>query len=223
MNQILSVVVGILFVCSGCAWFESKEEKPAQELASDGMDAFKSGDYKDAVESFEKLRDFYPFSKYAILAELKIADSHYHLGAYEEAVFAYEEFVNLHPRNEAVPYALYQIGLCHFEQIDTVDRDSLAAKRALDAFRRLQKQFPRDVYAKKADEHIKKCIKSLAGHDFYVGVFYYKSKRYRSALNRFKRIISEYPDVGIHQKALEYITLCEEALKKAPEKQEKMK
>ena len=50
------------------------------------MDAYDDGDYKVAIENFQKLKDWYPFSKYAILAELKIADSHYHLEQYEEAV-----------------------------------------------------------------------------------------------------------------------------------------
>ncbi len=102
------IVVGIivLFLGSGCSalkktWeaITGKEEiGSAQQLAWEGMDAFEDGDYQDAIESFERLRDWYPFSKYAILAELKIADAHYHLEQYEEAIFAYEEFEKLHPR-----------------------------------------------------------------------------------------------------------------------------
>ena len=169
--------------------------------------------YKKAIESFEKLKDWYPFSKFVILAELKIADAYYNIKEYEEAVAAYEVFENLHPRNEAVPYAIYQIGLCYFEQIDTVDRDQTSAKKALDTFNRLKKQFPVDSYANKAQEHIKKCLKSLAGHEFHVGIFYLKSKHYKAALNRFKSVLSNYPDVGVHQTALQYISLCEALLK----------
>ena len=121
---------------------------PAQQLAWDGMDAYEDGDYKDAIEYFQKLKDFYPFSKYAILAELKIADSHYHLEQYEEAIFAYSEFEKLHPRNEAIPYVIYQIGLCFFVQIDTIDRDQTPAAMALSTFQRLNKQFPDDQYAR---------------------------------------------------------------------------
>ncbi|TES93463.1 MAG: outer membrane protein assembly factor BamD [Desulfobacteraceae bacterium] len=219
MKRILVFGLISLLVVSGCAWFETKEEKTAQELASDGMDQFNRGKYKKAIESFEKLKDWYPFSKFVILSELKIADAYYNIKEYEEAVAAYEEFENLHPRNEAVPYTIYQIGLCYFEQIDTVDRDQTSAKKALDTFNRLKKQFPVDSYTIKAQEHIKKCLKSLAGHEFYVGIFYLKNKHYKAALNRFKSVLSNYPDVGVHQTALQYIALCEALLKEQQEKE----
>ncbi len=202
---------------SGCAWFEHQEEKTAQELVSDGISDYRDGDYKDALESFEKLKDWYPFSKYAILAELKIADAHYELGQYDEAVIAYEDFENLHPRNEAIPYIIYQIGSSYFEQIETVDRDQNNALKALMAFKRLKKQFPDSVYSVKARENIKQCLKSLAGHDLYVGLYYYKTKHYEAALDRFKSIISNYSDVGVHNEALKYIVLCEATIKEQSE------
>ena len=216
------IVVGIitLLLASGCAalkesWdnITGKEETgSAQQLAWDGMDAFEDGDYNNAVENFQQLKDLYPFSKYAILAELKIADAHYHLEQYEEAIFAYEEFEKLHPRNEAIPYVIYQIGLCYFDQIDTIDRDQTPARKALETFQRLNKQFPEDQYARSAAEHIPKCLKSLAGNDYYIGVFYYKSKHYKAALNRFMSVLSNYPDVGYHQEALDYVAICETSL-----------
>jgi len=188
------------------------ETAPAQQLAWDGMDAYEDGDYKDAIEYFQKLKDFYPFSKYAILAELKIADSHYHLEQYEEAIFAYSEFEKLHPRNEAIPYVIYQIGLCYFVQIDTIDRDQTPAAMALSTFQRLNKQFPDNQYARSGAEHLTRCYKSLAGNEYYIGEFYYKSKHYKAALNRFMAVLSIYPDVGYHQKALQYIAKCEASL-----------
>ncbi|MBU0987820.1 MAG: outer membrane protein assembly factor BamD [Proteobacteria bacterium] len=216
MKRFLFVCIIALLALSSCAWFGTKEERPAHELASEGMDQFNSGDYKDAIESFEKLKDWYPFSKYAILAELKIADAHYRLEEYEEAIQAYENFESLHPRNEAIPYVIYQIGLCYFERIDTIDRDQSTAQKALDTFERLRNQFPKNTYAIKAEEHINKCLQSLAGHEFYVGLFYYQTKHYKAALHRFKAVLTKYPDVGVHQKALQYVAQCEELIKNQP-------
>ena len=179
-----------------------QETGTAQELAWEGMDAYNDGKYAAAIEKFQKLKDFYPFSKYTILAELKIADSHYQRGEYEDAIFEYENFEKLHPRNEAVPYVIYQIGMCYFDQIGTPDRDQTSARKALETFNRLIKQFPEDQYARRSDEKISKCLKSLAAHAYGIGVFYYKSEHFDAALQRFKSIISDYPDVGYHQKAL---------------------
>ncbi len=55
-------------------------------------------------------------------------------------------------------------------------------------------------------------LKSLAGNEYYIGVFYYKSKHYKAALHRFMAVLSSYPDVGYHQKALQYIAKCEASL-----------
>jgi len=218
MKRITALLLVSLLLISGCAWFETKEERSAQELVSDGMDQFNDGDYKKAIESFEKLKDWYPFSKFVILAELKTADAYYRLKKYEDAVVGYEDFENLHPRNEAIPYVIYQTGLCYFEQIDTIDRDHTPAIKAMEIFMRLQKQFPGNLYANRAEEHIKKCIKILAGHEFYVAFYYFKTKHYKAALNRFKWVLANYPDVGVHEKALQYIALCEDLLKKQAEK-----
>ena len=109
-------------------------------------------------------------------------------------------------------YVIYQIGRCYFEQLDTIDRDQSVAQMALESFERLVKGFAQTAYADKAREHIKQCQKSLAGHEFYVGMFYYKSRHYRAALQRFKTVVSRYPDVGIHHEALHYIARCEASL-----------
>ena len=194
---------------SGCAWFQSKEKETAQELAEAGMEDFRDEDYAKAIESFEKLKDWYPFSRYAILAELKLGDAHYHRGEYEEAIFAYESFEDLHPKNEAVPYVVYQIGRCYFDRLEVIDRDQTMAKEALHAFERLVRTYPASPFVRKAQEHMKVCYRNLAEHEFYVGLFYYKGKHYEAALERFKAVIKLYPDLGVHHRALKYISLSQ--------------
>ena len=219
MNLRIGLCVAITLWLSGqllgCAWFQVKKEKTARELAEEGTEAFKDEDYRKAIESFEKLRDWYPFSRYSILAELKLGDAHFHRKEYDEAILAYEEFENLHPKNEAVPYVVYQRGRCYFDRLQTIDRDQTMALEAVQTFKRLIRTYPASQYAKKAEEHIKVCNRNLAEHEFYVGMFYYKSKHYRAALERFKAVLRSYPDLGVHRKALGYIPLCQEEMDKA--------
>jgi outer membrane protein assembly factor BamD len=208
--RLIVIVLVQLSLCSGCAWFSRPDiEKPAKELVQDGLKAYEKGDYADSIKQFQKLKDWYPFSKFAIMAELKIADAHYHLNEYPEAIQAYEEFEQLHPRNEATPYVVYQIGQCYYEQMDTIDRDQTSAQKALKVFQRLMRQYPGDPYALQAQTHITKCLQSIAGHEFYVGQFYFKSKHYKAALSRFMAVITQYPDVGVQHQALVYIAQCE--------------
>lgn len=206
----LALGLTLLWLYAGCAFFGQENiEKPAVDLIQDGIEDYDRGNYSSAIKNFEQLKDWYPFSKYAILAELKIADAHYKMAQYAEAIVAYEEFEQLHPRNEAIPYVIYQTGRCYYDQIDTIDRDQSSARKALEIFRRLVRQYPDDSYAARSRTHIAKCLQSLAGHEFYVGRFYFRSKRYPAALERFMAVITDYPDVGIHYQALKYIALCE--------------
>ena len=220
MRKAFITCVMVCIIVSGCGflkelelWFTGEDEEfSAQDLAWNGMDYYEMGDYTRAIDNFEKLKDWYPFSRYAKLAELKIGDAHYKLEQYEEAVFAYEEFEKLHPRNEAIPYVIYQIGRCYFDQIETIDRDQNSARKALEAFKRLKKQYPNDPYARSAEAHITTCYQSLAGNEYIIGKFYYKSKHYKAAYHRFMAVISNYPDVGYHQEALDYLARCEAIL-----------
>jgi outer membrane protein assembly factor BamD len=221
-KKLISVCLCYLFLLTSCATynkvrdfiFKPKDLESVEVLVQNGMDEFESGDYKAALENFQKLKDWYPFSKYVTLAELKIADSHYHLEEYAEAILAYREFADLHPNNEAVPYVIYQIGRCNFDQMDAIDRDQSVTRKALDTFLQLQRQYPNSLYAERATEHINKCLKNLAGNEFYIAMFYYKNKRYDAALQRFKAIVIKYPDVGVNRIALQYIAKCETSLAK---------
>ena len=214
MKLYVSLFLILALGVTGCSSSgQDKPEKPARLLILDGMEAYDSGRYKDALTSFEQMKNWYPFSKYAILAELKIADANYHLQQYPEAIAAYEDFERLHPRNEAVPYVIYQIGRSYFEQIDTVDRDQKSAHNALAAFRRLVNQFPEDQYSRSARLHITSCQQSIMGRDLYVGKFYFKTKQYDAALHRFESIVSQNPDVGYHHEALLHIARCRAYLK----------
>jgi len=203
-----------LLTLTGCSWFNPpyEGEKDARTLAEEGTAAFVNEDYFTAIDAFTTLTDWYPFSKYAILAELKIADAHYHREEYEEAVFAYRNFEKLHPRNEAVPYVIYQTGMCWYKQINTVDRDQRAAEKSIALFTRLKETYPDSPYTRKAEARVKKCHASLAGHEFYVANFYLKNEQYKAALKRFEYLFANYPDTREAKLALEKIPQCREKI-----------
>ncbi len=212
---VFALMLTALAAVGGCALLEpeNNSEKTAQQLADEGADAFLNEDYKDAIKAYTDLKDWYPFSKYAILAELKIADSHFKLEQYDEAIVAYEQFEKLHPRNDAVPYIIDQIGLCWYHRIDTVDRDHSPAKNAMAQFQRLLEQFPDSEQAKTAPERIARCIDNIVGHELYVADFYFKTKEYRASLKRYEYIVEFYPETAQAEIALGKIPACRKALK----------
>lgn len=210
--QVWILAAVVLVSVSGCAGSDAEDTRSAFELATAGMEDFNIGDYTEAIKSFEKIRDWYPFSKYAILAELKLGDAHYKLSNYEDAINAYESFENLHPRNEATPYVIYQIGRCYFDQLGSPDREQSNATKALETFQRLMTSFPSDPHAVRARYHATDCIRSMASHELTVAKYYFKVGRFKAALARFERVIRNYPDVGVQHEALYYLESCRQAI-----------
>lgn len=218
MKRIVCLIC-LAFLVSGCALFNSPKrmEKTADQLAAEGASAFMGGKYRAAITAYTDLKDWYPFSRYAILAELKIADAHFHLKEYIQAIGAYEQFERMHPRNDAIPYVINQIGLSWFNQIDTVDRDITPAKNAMAQFQRLMEQFPDHEHAQEAPERIQACIDKIAGHELYVAKFYIKTGEYLSGLKRLEHIVEFYPGTPQSETALNLIPECA-ALAKDAEK-----
>ena len=181
---------------AGCACLGGKKQpESAEELAEKGMESFEDEDYSDALKAFNTLKERYPYSRYAILAELKVADAHFYRKEYPEAIGAYDDFVQLHPKNEAIPYVKYQIGLCYYEQMLSKDRDQTPTRMAILSFERLLKEHGDSAYAGEATKKINDCRKLLAEHELYVGRFNYKSKHYDAALGRFEGVLTGYIDV----------------------------
>lgn len=193
----------------------STVDKNADMLAMEGMQKMRDKKYGDAVKAFQKLKDQYPYSKYAILAELKLGDAHFYKKNYSEAAIAYEEFARLHPRNEVVPYVLYQIGMCHFLSFSTIDRDQEETQQAIEAFQRVIQNYPKSDYAKKAKKQIFECKKRAVAREFYIGQFYYRSGEYLAAKNRLEKINEKYPDTA---KDLGYDKRLEKMLAKSEKK-----
>ncbi len=200
----LSLVMLLAFVISSCSWssfnikkyFTRKKPEPSpEELMQEGLDKFYSHKYDDALNDFQKVKERYPFSKYATMAELRVADAHYYEEEYPEAVAAYEDFSRLHPQHPEIPRVLYQIGMCHYKQRLSIDRDQTETRAALEAFERVSKTYPKSEYAKKAQILIMKCRDLLAKHELYVAKFYYRTHQYKAAMFRLETVRNNYSDV----------------------------
>lgn len=206
----------------GCASLESffsseEEEIPAAQLMKEGNDRFNDGDFEEAAEAYQKVKDRYPYSEFAIEAEMKMADSLYERDLYEEAYDAYDDFEKLHPKNKEIPYIIYKKGMCHFERVSTIDRDQSHTLKAKEEFERLVKRYPRSEYAAAARKKIRKCYINMAEYELYIGHYYYKRGKYRAAMERYRYLIEHYPDLGQYKEAVEYYAKAKERI---PEEEE---
>ena len=207
----------LVFALSGCGtvkgWFgKKKPDQPPEVLAEEGIKELQKKKYDNAIETFEKVRDRYPYSEQATMAQLKVADAYFFKKKYDEAMQAYKEFEKLHPTSKAVPYCIYREGQCNYRQRSTIDRDQTYTHRAIDEFTRLKQKFPDCQYISKADTYLAHCRKDLADHEFYVAEYYRKTKRPQAALDRYQILIQDYPDHPMVPQAKTYVDECQKTL-----------
>jgi outer membrane protein assembly factor BamD len=225
-KRILLILVILIPMLSGCqfSWPWTKKVDMARAtpegLYQQGVQYYQDGNYKNAVDLFQRLKEEYPLSSFAISAEMGIADSYFSSKDYIEAELAYTEFINLHPTNENLPYAMYQVGMSHYNQLMTIDRDQSETFLALKAFERMAARFPGSRFAVQAEKMIRDCKKTLGEQEFYVGEFYMNIKKYQAALRRFEKITRDYANVGLDYKANQYIL---EAKRRIAEEEAKKK
>lgn len=200
----LVLLLIVILILGGCS-AKRKEKRfggDPDKLYAKALSLFNCGKYQTAMDVFKDVKSYYPESPEALRAEIKIADCHFFLLQYEEAVAIYEEFRKLHPYHGDIPYILFQIGQAYFKQIKSSDRDQTPARKALSNFRYLVENYPPSIFTKAAREKIPICRRSLADHEFLVGRFYYKKGNYRGAAARLEGILRMYPDTGLAPKAL---------------------
>lgn len=200
----------LLFSLSSCAWFGDEPPRPADEVASEAIEEYGQGQYTTALKLFEELMDRFPFSKYSLMAELKIGDCHYYLGQFTEAIEAYDSFRTNHPANEANAYALFQVAMCHYNQIDSIDRDPSGAHSAISTFSRLIRSYPQSPYTEEARARTAAARNFLANHEMYVASFYLKTDRFHQAAGRLQYLVDNYPETSVAKEAEELLALLME-------------
>jgi outer membrane protein assembly factor BamD len=197
----------IILSITACALFGEKApvRSAPESLYQKGQQYYLKGKYKKSIEAFQKLREEYPLSKYTISAEMGIADSYFSTGDYISAESYYNDFVDFHPTNENLPYVMYQLGLCHYNQMLSTDRDQTETRRARDAFEKLISRFPSSKFSFMAERKLRDTRRKLGEHEFYVGQFYFNRKNYGAALRRFEVVNKEYANLGMDYKVSYFI------------------
>lgn len=164
--------------------------------------------YQDAIDKFQEVVDNYPYSEYAVAAELKIADSYFAQERWDEALSYYRDFAELHPEHEKVPYTLYRTALCYARQSGTSNRDQTATRDALGALDQLMTRYPSAAETREAEVLWKELRTKLAEHVFGIGDFYWARAEYQSAAGRYRQVLDAYPGLGLDAEALYKLGLC---------------
>lgn len=194
-KTIFPLLLLALFLIPACT---SKKVEPVEKNAAfyfqEGEEFYEKGLYKDAIASWEKVRDSYYSPELNTLAELKIAEAHFLGEEYIEAAVAYEAFLQNHPNHPRVPDVLYQLGLAYTYQMLAPDQDQTSTTYALNTFRTLKERYPEDRRIGEVQIYIDRCLNMLAARDLIVANYYLRTGYYSAAINRIEGLLEKYPN-----------------------------
>jgi outer membrane protein assembly factor BamD len=161
------------------------------------------------MEKFSLVKNKFPYSKYALAAELRIADTYYEKGSYLESQKLYALYSEFHPQDPRRDYAIFQSGMSYYRLLPSaIDRDQSYGKNAIAEFRSLMDLFPGSLYFKEALDKYTETKVRLAEKEIYIGNFYKKRDSYEAAVVRYKTVIEEYPDLGFDDKMYYEVANC---------------
>lgn len=191
---------------------EKLEQAPVEELYNRATTALEEKEYKKATKLFDEVERQHPYSQWAVQAELMAAFASYKDMRYDEAVLALDRFIELHPGNKDVDYALYLRALCFYEQITDVARDQEVTMEALYALDALVRRFPESQYAREANMKLDLTRDHLAGKEMEIGRYYLNRGHINAAIGRFTAVVKEYQTTthvpeALHRLVEAYTTL----------------
>jgi outer membrane protein assembly factor BamD len=192
------VVLGAA-LAAGAVGCENQEPRTALSYTADAKRAYdealkelQAHNWIEAQTLFREVKRKYHYSKYAKLAELRIADADFEQDKYAEAIRGYRQFVHDHRSDaEEVGYARSRIAESQYKQIgdsfllpSADERDQAVI---LDAFKELKgyvHDYPDAPETAKMRELLAEVTARLVRHELYVARFYLAHENFQAAVNR---------------------------------------
>ena len=204
MIGVSSIVAGLLFGCSNTANVGSDEIEnySAKQIYDRAEYEMARSKPIDAIAFFSDVERLYPYSEWAKRSVIMQAFAHHKAKQYKEARDAAERYIEYYPADEDSAYAQYIIALSYYDQIEDIGRDQDVTAKALQAFKKLIKNYPDSEYVKPAELKFDLAFDHLAGKEMEVGRYYLKRQQFPAAINRFRIVVEDYQTSSYTAEAL---------------------
>ncbi len=179
---------------------------PVETLYNRGVDALQANDETTALAQFDQVEQNYPYSTWAVQAQLMQGYTEYKQQNYTDAIGTLDRYIQLHPANRDTAYAYYLRALSFYEQISDVTRDQKATQEAMGALQEVINRYPDSAYARDAKLKIDLCRDHLAGHEMVIGRFYEREHLYAAAIGRYQRVVDDFQTTNHVAEALARLT-----------------
>jgi outer membrane protein assembly factor BamD len=181
----------------------------AKRAYEEALEAYFDRDWEYANQLLRDVKRKWGYSRYARLAELRLADAAYHQEKYAEAVGMYKAFVSDYPNDPEVEYARFRIAKGEFSQSGgnalqppLEERDLSNIRDAHAALRAIVSDYPASKYRGDVDYMLQVVTGLLVRHELYVARFYLGRDNFDAAVARCEYALKNYEDSGLEPEAL---------------------
>jgi outer membrane protein assembly factor BamD len=172
-------------------------QEPDKFLYDKGDAALKARKWITAREYFKQVVETYTQSPYRPDAKLAVGDTYLEEGGVDNLILAmneYREFLSFYPTNRRADYAQYKLGMTHFKQVRTAERDQSETRDAIREFQTFIARYPTSPLMPEARARLRESLDRIGKADFQVGLFYYRQKWYPGSVDRFATLLKNDPD-----------------------------
>lgn len=194
----VGLAAGVALLATACASNNSRQtdlayiEQPVETIYNTAVRSMERNMWVQSAAQFDEVQRQHPYSPWAQRAMLMASYARYRARDYEKSISSAQEYISLHPGGEGAPYAYYLVAMCQFDQIIDVGRDQARSDLALLALREVTARFPESDYARDAELKIDMVRDQLAGKEMEIGRYYLQRNEQLAAINRFKKVITDY-------------------------------
>ncbi len=170
---------------------------PKEKVFQLGEDQFAKKKYQKARQYYSHVYETFPNDPLGRRALLRVADAYYEQGDATnlvEAQYKYRDFINRYPGSDRADYAMVQIAMCSYKQMERPDRDQQKTREALEKFGDAVKSYPKSPLRPEMDKRLQDVLDRLARHDHIIAQYYIKRRSYNAAVQRLNGIVETYPN-----------------------------
>jgi outer membrane protein assembly factor BamD len=204
-QRVAIILLPMAILALGCKSSRNKADELLDQLANlDKETIFEQAEAQYAEKEWQRARelfafvyDSFPNDPLGHKAALRVADTYSvknDVTNLTEARLRYRDFANRYPNDPDRDYALLMVGHTYSARKLRPDRDLSDIQEALAAYQQLINLYPNSRYMSEGESRIHDLKELLAEHDYVVGQFYFKNKRYAGALWRFENIRDNFPN-----------------------------
>ncbi len=172
------------------------------EVYNQAMEEFERGDVIYAGKKFSEAELLYPQSIWAPRAILMSAYGYFTQGYYKDAINNLERFLVKYKNHPQSDYAYYLLALCHYDQIVDEKKDMNEILLSKKYFEIVISQYPDTDYAADSKFKLELIIEIMASKEMYLARYYVEREKWIPAINRYKRVISDYDTTIYVEEAL---------------------